>query len=549
MSNNEQGSAATGDELNFESAHKVQRQNVEDLGEQVREFTELLRQMQNTMQAQAQSMQAEMRMEMRRMQAEMQAQIDALKGPHAETKEHVRVEAPNVDTVVSFVEPEEKGEGVNIVESENGSSDESSNSEEANPWRFVESRSKRRAKAKARKSILKAGNAEIEVESDEDDGTKVYNFKANNSKHPKIPEARTIDPPGLIKLEKDYEEYKKRCRSKGLIECSIVDCFSTEAMEMLRWGDNVISEREVTEDYVWNLIEEAKKRNSIDRSGLILKELPTALEGKFDLKLQGVKTRMQSLWTALKRYLKESGTEYFLDENASGDLEANKLRRSVIVGHLCDAIKPVALRKTIARQLEEHPIYKFSPIKFYDLVIKEGETFEHIFRQNEANKDTKSAKTSRDRSLSEGSFKKRKKAYNARIKARMVKTIGATCSFCKERDHHFLIQDEQSGEWRKNCPKKCDGDVYPKLKREEMERVTRLKANAKARLQSKGNMQAKQANAEVPTPYSQASHINTLEKLCETLTNAVANLAKLGTGNHDNAPQQNQGASMLSMLP
>jgi hypothetical protein len=238
-----------------------------------------------------------------------------------------------------------------------------------------------------------------------------------------------------------------------------------------------------------------------------------------------------------------------LDENLGGDLEANKLRRSVIVDHLCNAIRPIALKKTISRQLDEHPIYKFSPIKFYELVIKEGEAFEHIYRQNEANKETKSARVGRDRSLSEGSSKKRKKAYSAKIKARMVQTVGATCTFCKERGHYFLIKDEASGNWVKNCPKKCDGNLYPKLKSEEVERINKLKANARARFQSKENVHAKQTNTEVPTPYTQTAHVNNLEKLCETLTSVVANLVKMGKGNGDNIPQQNQGASVLSMLP
>ena len=367
-------------------------------------------------------------------------------------------------------------------------------------FQFVGKRKGNKKSSDRKKSVIKAGNAEIFVEEQEDEGIKNFNFKANNSKHPKIPEAKTIDPRSFIQLEKDFLEYKRKCRSKDIVPCSIVDCFSTQAMDMLKWGSNVQDEREVTEEYIWSRIEDSKKKYSVDRSGLILRDLPDALEGKFDLTLGDVRSRMESLWTALRRYLKENGSEHFLDEVTENDtLEAGKFRRATIVDHLTKAVRPVGLKKTIVRQLSENPGYKFSPKNFYDLVIREGEAFEHIHRQTEANKDSKPNSVSDDLPGKESEVKvyKPKKANKVKIKASLVKTSGATCSFCKEEGHYFLFFDKESACYVKNCPKKCDGEIFPKLRKEELTKMESLRSKRKGRSPDKTN--AKQAVAEVPS--------------------------------------------------
>lgn len=513
MSSSDREERALGDR----SGRETQASHSEDLHEKVKELTHTVLELQKQMKLQAELMEKQLQEFKNLLTVKTEPVIKEIEGEKESTKEG---------------DDEDR---------ESNSSGMVSNEESENekPDRFVVTRRKKPKVVPPRKSILKAGTSQIEVESDPEEGKKIYNFKANNSKHPKVPEAKAIDPPALIKLEKEYLEYQRRCRSAGLAPCSIVDCFSVEATEMLKWGDNKSDERDITEEYIWQRIDEAKKKHSTDRSGLILRDLPGELEGKFDLKLADVRSRMESLWTALRRYLKESGSEYFLDESKDGDPDENKFRRATIVEHLANAIRPNRLRQTIRRQLEEHPSYKFSPRNFYDLVIREGEAFEHIFRQTKANQESKSVLFKRERAMSESSRKSHKSA-GVKVKAKSVKTVlnaGATCSFCKQKGHHFLRLDKETASYVKNCPEKCDGKIFPQLRKEEVERIEALKSKRKNRMRSPDKTTARQAEPEVAGATQVDAKI--MQQIVDAFTVSLTKAIKGETG--QNQPAGGEG--------
>jgi len=366
---------------------------------------------------------------------------------------------------------------------------------------------------KPRKSVVALGSKKVEIEA-LDQGATLVNVNASNLKHPKIPTLRTLDHKGYLALKHDYGEYTRLCKAQGVPPSEIVHCLTYDQTQSLAWGHPGAKKIEVSSHIIWQKIKRAQKDYPKYKDGLILKNLPKALEGKYDTELDNVRDRAESLYGALKRYLEDhQALDYYKasnsnetdgDESGASQTEPKdqlKLKRREVVKCIVAALKPKALMEQIDEKTARTPRYMYHPDRVFRLIIKYGDRFEYTYQRTR-----KAAGAQEDNTKTRGRFKsrdrknrERSKTPDAQARSSIITDNGAKCECCGEAGHFFLAYDKEARDYVKNCPKTCDISKYESLRKSIIktikEKRQRYRANSKKPMPRSRNVPSANAAA------------------------------------------------------
>jgi hypothetical protein len=205
--------------------------------------------------------------------------------------------------------------------------------------------------------------------------------------------------------------------------------------------------------------------------------------------------------------------------------DKNRLKRQTLVKCLVDALKPDNFREAIELKVRNDPDYKYDHLKLEELILLEGEKWEHVYKQKKA--------TQKDKLLQKEKGKPSEKEHSRKevtveAKAKMVTHKGAQCINCKESGHYFLTKDKQTNQYIQNCPKDA-GKNFDNLKKQSLKQMDEAKSKRKER--KKANASKKKSEEKTPAPAKAATNgegwQTPMKELSDTMANVVSAVNEL----------------------
>jgi hypothetical protein len=232
-----------------------------------------------------------------------------------------------------------------------------------------------------------------------------------------------------------------------------------------------------------------------------------------------------------KYYLHQCGCyDYWKipETEAEKKADTHKLKRQTLVQCLVDALKPEAFREVIQLRVRDDPEYKYNHLKLEELILKEGEIWEHVYKSRQAaQKDkklkddkVKGGKTDQKSSGSKGT---------PTVSARVVTFKGAKCIHCKEEGHYFLKRDKKTNSYVQNCPKDAGGR-FDELKRESLKQMDEKKKDRPTKSKNSSNTNRTTNYSGSGAAAKQASDegwVQPVKELGDTLANVVSVLNEI----------------------